>query len=91
MFPFITLLHQREKKKEFFCFSFIQQFRSQASILETTICNLVPRARPHSPFPWGFPDERAQNIGISDVLPNIYVPPVRDPMGERYKISPQTL
>jgi len=53
MFPFITLLHQTKKKKVF-CFSFIQQFRGKASILEIIICNTVQSVTPDSPFLWAF-------------------------------------
>lgn len=53
MLPFITLLHQR-KKKRVFCFSFIQQFRSITSILEIIICNTVRSVTPDSLFLWAF-------------------------------------
>lgn len=48
MFLFITLQHQREKKKSS-CFPFVQQFSGKASILGVITCHAGRRVRPGSP------------------------------------------
>lgn len=89
MFPFITLLHQR-KKKGVFCFSSIQQFRSKASILEIIICNIRYEVLHLTALFCGLSCWRGIKHRNRWCSPDIYFPPVRDPMWKRQEMVLQT-